>query len=270
MPLMVDGLMTNGAADPGGGSARALRRDVPAVSRREERDQGRQRQLRVVATRRSRRPTMGDAASIARHKAQVGLKKLGTELCVGCHRGFLSPDMGMPVHLSGLDEPGMWRNSAWTGNGMGRVDKVEKKTLHRLPHGARARERGGVRREARDDRLAPVPRRAHVDGVDARRHRAPAPPAGQARGRGVDRRRGRADRERSCERRDLGPPRGRCGDHAGHPDRLRRGDPQPARRAPLPGRRARHPGHVGRGRGRRSTGQAARVIGADPRDRPQG
>jgi hypothetical protein len=58
------------------------------------------------------------------------VKSLGTELCVGCHRGFLSPDMGqgMPVHLSGLDEPGAWRNSAWTGNGMGRVDKVEKKT----------------------------------------------------------------------------------------------------------------------------------------------
>ncbi|TMQ27830.1 MAG: hypothetical protein E6J90_01585 [Deltaproteobacteria bacterium] len=34
----------------------------------------------------------------------------------------------MPVHLSGLDEPGMWRNSAWTGNGTGRVDKVDKKT----------------------------------------------------------------------------------------------------------------------------------------------
>jgi Flp pilus assembly protein TadD len=33
----------------------------------------------------------------------------------------------MPVHLTGLDEPGMWRNSAWAGNGMGRVDKVEPK-----------------------------------------------------------------------------------------------------------------------------------------------
>jgi tetratricopeptide (TPR) repeat protein len=32
------------------------------------------------------------------------------------------------VHLSGLDEPGMWRNSAWTGNGVARVDKVERKT----------------------------------------------------------------------------------------------------------------------------------------------
>src|ERR1041385_5435393 len=74
-------------------------------------------------------PVLGDAASIARHKQQVAVKPtLGTELCVGCHRGFLSPDMGVPVHLSGLDEPGMWRNSAWTGNGMGRIDKVDKKT----------------------------------------------------------------------------------------------------------------------------------------------
>ena len=74
-------------------------------------------------------PTVGDAASVARHKAQVSVKALGTEICVGCHRGFLSPDMGegMPVHLSGLDEPGAWRSSAWAGNGMGRVDKVEKK-----------------------------------------------------------------------------------------------------------------------------------------------
>ena len=73
-------------------------------------------------------PVLGDAASIGRHKQQVAVKSLGTELCVGCHRGFLSPDMGMPVHLSGLDEPGFWRNSAWTGNGMARIDKVEKQT----------------------------------------------------------------------------------------------------------------------------------------------
>jgi len=75
-------------------------------------------------------PTLGDPASIAAHRAQVSVKALGTELCVGCHRGFLSADMGqgMPVHLSGLDEPGLWRNSAYTGNGMARVDKVDKKT----------------------------------------------------------------------------------------------------------------------------------------------
>lgn len=73
-------------------------------------------------------PDMKDPASIARHREQVSVKKLGTELCVGCHRGFLSADMDMPVHLTGLDEPGMWRNSAYTGNGIARIDSVEKKT----------------------------------------------------------------------------------------------------------------------------------------------
>ena len=70
-------------------------------------------------------PALDDPRSIARHKKQV-TTKVDTELCVGCHRGFLSPDMTMPVHLSGIDEPGQWRSSAYTGNGMGRIDKVEK------------------------------------------------------------------------------------------------------------------------------------------------
>nr|MBA3500923.1 hypothetical protein [Deltaproteobacteria bacterium] len=84
-------------------------------------------------------PALDDAASIARHKKQV-TTKVDTELCVGCHRGFLSPDMNMPVHLSGIDEPGQWRSSAYTGNGMGRVDKVEKRDcischMERVPVG---------------------------------------------------------------------------------------------------------------------------------------
>ena len=75
-------------------------------------------------------PDLADPQSIQRHRQQVSVKKLGTEICVGCHRGFLSPDMGdgMPVHLTGLDEPGAWRGSPWNGNGLGRVDSVEKKT----------------------------------------------------------------------------------------------------------------------------------------------
>ncbi len=72
-------------------------------------------------------PDLKDPASIARHKAQVSVTAVGTELCVGCHRGFLSADLDMPVHLVGLDEPGMWRNSAWSGNGMARVDQVQPK-----------------------------------------------------------------------------------------------------------------------------------------------
>jgi hypothetical protein len=72
-------------------------------------------------------PELGDAASIARHRTQV-TTKVDTELCVGCHRGFLSPDMNMPVHLTGIDEPGAWRSSAFTGNGLMQIDKVEKQT----------------------------------------------------------------------------------------------------------------------------------------------
>ncbi|MBA3453408.1 MAG: tetratricopeptide repeat protein [Deltaproteobacteria bacterium] len=72
-------------------------------------------------------PDLGNAASIAMHKRQV-TTKLDGDLCSSCHRGFLSPDLSLPVHLTGVDEPGMWRSSAWTGNGMARIDKVEQKT----------------------------------------------------------------------------------------------------------------------------------------------
>ncbi len=85
-------------------------------------------------------PALGDAASIARHRTQV-TTKLDTELCVGCHRGFLSPDMNMPVHLTGIDEPGAWRSSAFTGNGLMQIDRVEKQTcigchMERVPSSA--------------------------------------------------------------------------------------------------------------------------------------
>ena len=79
--------------------------------------------------------------------------------------------------------------SAYTGNGMARVDKVEQKTCIDCHMDARARVGRRVRREARARRVAPVPRRSHVDGGDARRRRAAAPHAGEARRRGVDRRR---------------------------------------------------------------------------------
>ena len=129
MPLMVDGLMTSDAAIPAqdlrahSGVTCSLCHGVKSVTKDGNGSY-------VWSREPIDAPVMTDPASIARHKAQVTMKSLGTELCVGCHRGFLSPDMGsenMPVHLTGLDEPGMWRNSAWAGNGMGRVDKVEQK-----------------------------------------------------------------------------------------------------------------------------------------------
>ncbi|MEO7097219.1 MAG: multiheme c-type cytochrome, partial [Polyangiales bacterium] len=70
-------------------------------------------------------PQLGNATSIAKHKKQV-TTKLDAGLCASCHRGFLSPDMDLPVHLVGVDEPGQWRSSAFTGNGLARMDKVEQ------------------------------------------------------------------------------------------------------------------------------------------------
>ncbi|HVK86399.1 MAG TPA: multiheme c-type cytochrome, partial [Kofleriaceae bacterium] len=127
MPLMVDGMMTSGGTIP----AEDLRshsgvtcRLCHGIKSTTKDGNGSYVWSRAPID----APTLGDATSIAQHKAQVSVSSQGSELCVGCHRGFLSADMGMPVHLSGLDESGMWRNSAWTGNGMGRVDKVAAKS----------------------------------------------------------------------------------------------------------------------------------------------
>ncbi len=73
-------------------------------------------------------PELSDPASVAKHKAAASVRKLGDDMCVSCHRGFLSPDMGMPAHLLGIDEPTAWRSSAYTGNGAMRLDKVDKQT----------------------------------------------------------------------------------------------------------------------------------------------
>lgn len=129
MPLMVDGLMTSQAAVPShdlrahSGVTCALCHGVKSVTKDGNGSY-------VLSREPIDAPVLTDPASIARHRAQVTVKSLGSELCVTCHRGFISSDMGegMPVHLVGLDEPGMWRNSAWAGNGTGRVDKVEPKT----------------------------------------------------------------------------------------------------------------------------------------------
>lgn len=73
-------------------------------------------------------PSLDDASSIAKHKEAARVTSLGSELCVTCHRGFLSPDLGVPVHLSGIDEPTAWRSSPYQGNGLARVDKVAKQS----------------------------------------------------------------------------------------------------------------------------------------------
>ena len=127
MPLMVDGLMTSSAPIPPAdlrSHSGVTCRLCHAIESTTKDGNGSYVWSRTPLD----APDLRDPASIAKHKQAVAVKSQGAELCVGCHRGFISADMGMPVHLSGLDEPGGWRNSAWTGNGMGRVDKVEKQT----------------------------------------------------------------------------------------------------------------------------------------------
>ncbi|MFN0248814.1 MAG: multiheme c-type cytochrome [Kofleriaceae bacterium] len=125
MPLMADGLMTNNQPIPAddlrahSGVTCSLCHGIQSATKD---GNGSYIWSRAPIT----APTLGDAASIAAHKAQASAKA-GAEMCVSCHRGFVSADMDMPVHLTGLDESGMWRNSAWAGNGMNRVDKVEAK-----------------------------------------------------------------------------------------------------------------------------------------------
>ena len=97
-------------------------------------------------------PNVDDPASIAAHVRAVDVKPLGDELCVTCHRGFLSPDLGVPVHLSGIDEPTAWRSSAWNGAGAGRVDKVDQQgciSCHMPEVAAGADEYAGADRKVR-------------------------------------------------------------------------------------------------------------------------
>ena len=68
-------------------------------------------------------PEDGDPASLEAHLARVGDAKLRTDaLCVSCHRGVLTPEMGHEVVLPGLDEWGPWRRSVYTGNQTARID----------------------------------------------------------------------------------------------------------------------------------------------------
>lgn len=124
MPLLVDGMMTSDAAIPPddlrshSGVTCRLCHGVQSTTKDGNGSY-------VWSTSPIDAPSLDDMASIERHKKQV-TTKVDTELCVGCHRGFLSPDMNMPVHLTGIDEPGAWRSSAYTGNGLMQLDKVEK------------------------------------------------------------------------------------------------------------------------------------------------
>ena len=128
MPLLVDGLMTSD--DPDAIDGRDLRAHSGVTCRlchgvQSTTYDGNGSYVWNAAP--IEAPALDDAAAIARHKKQV-TTKVDNELCVGCHRGFLSPDLGLPAHVTGVDETGWWQSSPYNGSGMARLDKVEKQT----------------------------------------------------------------------------------------------------------------------------------------------
>jgi hypothetical protein len=59
-------------------------------------------------------PVEGDPESLAQHRARLATDSLRTPaLCASCHRGFLGRHTGIDHHLSGMDDPGAWRGSAF-------------------------------------------------------------------------------------------------------------------------------------------------------------
>ena len=74
-------------------------------------------------------PVPGDAASLAAHRERLAPKALRAPgLCASCHRGFLGRHTGIDHHLSGMDEPGAWRASAWGGSRGGTLERVDEQS----------------------------------------------------------------------------------------------------------------------------------------------
>jgi hypothetical protein len=74
-------------------------------------------------------PKPGDAESLQRHRERLASKALRTPvLCASCHRGFLGRHTGISHHLSGMDEPGAWRASAFGGSHAGTLEHVTEQT----------------------------------------------------------------------------------------------------------------------------------------------
>ena len=68
-------------------------------------------------------PREGDAASIATHVDAVKRDRFAETLCTTtCHRAFLGPDTGNQHHLVGQEDVIPWQSSAYTGNGLARID----------------------------------------------------------------------------------------------------------------------------------------------------
>lgn len=75
-----------------------------------------------------RLPRRDDPASLTRHRADVSLRALGSELCVTCHRSFVGPETDNPHHLSGMDDAGAWLASGYAGATSARVDAVARRS----------------------------------------------------------------------------------------------------------------------------------------------
>lgn len=68
-------------------------------------------------------PTPGDDQSLQKHLARVGKPALRTnELCMSCHRAFLTPHTGHEVVIPGINEVTAHRNSGYGGGSASRID----------------------------------------------------------------------------------------------------------------------------------------------------
>ncbi|HTM23359.1 MAG TPA: multiheme c-type cytochrome [Kofleriaceae bacterium] len=73
-------------------------------------------------------PREGDAESLRTHVAAVKRDAFGATLCTTtCHRAFLGADTGNQHHLVGQEDVTPWQSSAYTGNGLARIDDVVEK-----------------------------------------------------------------------------------------------------------------------------------------------
>lgn len=74
-------------------------------------------------------PVDGDEASLARHRERLAADSLRTPaLCASCHRGFLGRHTGIDHHLSGMDDPGSWRGSAFANTRSNTPEAVAAQT----------------------------------------------------------------------------------------------------------------------------------------------
>jgi hypothetical protein len=74
-------------------------------------------------------PEEGNPASLQAHRDRLSAKALKTPaLCASCHRGFLGRHTGIGHHLSGMDEPGSWRGSAFANTRSNTPEPVAAQT----------------------------------------------------------------------------------------------------------------------------------------------